>query len=406
MADHIDLDEEKRYAPVSNLHSRYKLLNNLDRVVGWLQSGDTIPFFINITLTNLCNHKCPMCTSKDMLDTRTAPIERVKELILELKDLGVKAIGLGGGGDPTCHPHYEEVLRFIGKQGLEIGSTTNGQLLTPGMINAAVENCTWIRVSLDADSPETYRKVHGMGGDEFLQVQANLAALVAEKRRLNSSITIGTTFLVGPHTISKAYGATALAKELGVDYIRLRPFFIWNSKKEKKPETNLVDIGKQRTGGRSYDINRSGGEEFFVSVAEEMDRCKELATDSFSVSFPENRVNRKDELNKRVHRCCSVHHFSVVVSADLNVYPCCMLEDAPKYSMGSLANQSFKQLWASEQRKIACERIDFSDCPNPCMSEGHNELLWELREGELRSDTKLVDILQATRVRIPHANFL
>ena len=65
-----------------------------------------------------------------------------------------------------------------------------------------------------------------------------------------------------------------------------------------------------------------------------------------------------------------------------------------------------KELWDAEQRRAACGKIDFSDCPNPCMSEAHNELLWELKEGELRPDTSIADILEATRLKIPHANFL
>lgn len=408
MASHIDLDEERQFKPIADVQSRYKLLNNLDRVLGWIQTGQTVPVLINLTLTNRCTHKCPMCTSKDLLDDRTAPLDRVKELITELKELGVKAFGLGGGGDPTCHPHFEEVIRFIGEQGMEVGITTNGQLLTPGIINAAVEHCTWMRVSLDADSPQTYKKVHGMDAPDFERVLDNVRALVAEKRRQKSSVALGTTYLLGQHTVQGAYGATALARDLGVDYMRLRPFFIWNTpnKEKEKQETAIVELGRKRTGGRSFDEKRAGGDEFFDLIAAELERCKELETDIFSVSFPESRVNRKEELHKRVHKCCSVHNFTVVIAADLNVYPCCMLEDTPKYVLGNLKNQSFQEMWASEQRRAACERIDFSDCPNPCMLENHNELLWELREGELRSDTKLSDILEATRTKIPHANFL
>ncbi|MFN8391411.1 MAG: radical SAM protein [Bdellovibrionota bacterium] len=407
MAAHIDLNEERKFSPISDVQSRYKLLNNLDRVLGWIQTGDTVPILINLTLTNRCTHKCPMCTSKDLLDDRTAPLERVKEIITELKSLGVKAFGLGGGGDPTCHPHFEEVIRFIGEQGMEVGITTNGQLLTPGIIAAAVEHCTWMRVSLDADCPETYRKVHGLGQAEFEQVKQNVRALVAEKKRQGSSVALGATYLLGQHTLDGAYGATALARELGVDYMRLRPFFIWQTGKGKKDaETQLVELERKRTGGRSFDEKRAGGDEFFAGAAAELERCKTLETDSFSVSFPEARVNRKEELKKRVHRCCSVHHFTVVIAADLNVYPCCMLEDTPKYVLGNLKNQSFREMWESSQRRDACSRIDFSDCPNPCMLENHNELLWELREGQLRSDTKLSDILDATRTKIPHANFL
>ena len=120
MVEHIDLEEESRQHMRKNLQSKYKLLNHLDRVLEWEQSGTAHPILVNFTLTNSCSHRCPLCTSRDFLDTRTLSLEKAKDIILQIKAVGAKAVGLGGGGDPTCHPHLKEVIEFIAHNGMEV----------------------------------------------------------------------------------------------------------------------------------------------------------------------------------------------------------------------------------------------------------------------------------------------
>ena len=114
MTEHINLEEESNQSVYTNLQSKYKLLNHLDKILEWEKKGTTYPILVNFTLTNTCSHRCPLCTSRDFLDKRTVSYEHAKDIILQLKAVGVKAIGLGGGDDPTCHPHLKEIIEFIG----------------------------------------------------------------------------------------------------------------------------------------------------------------------------------------------------------------------------------------------------------------------------------------------------
>jgi cyclic pyranopterin phosphate synthase len=405
MADHIDLSEELRWAPRRDIQSRYKLLNNLDRVLEWTETGSAFPILVNMTLTNRCNHRCPLCTSKEYLDDRTMPTAEAKRIVAEVARLGAKAIGLGGGGDPTCHPDLAEMISFIGAQGLEVSLNTNGQLLDAAIIEAAVRHCTWIRVSLDGESPATFKKTHGLGAEAFQQVVDNIRGLVAEKRRTGSEVTLGVTYLLGPHTVAGAVEATTLVRDIGVDYMRLRPFFEWD--KAVAPPSGpegLVELGKKPSGSRAWSPRER--ELFQEEMGRQLGRCEALSTEAFTASYPRERALAAGEHPVRVHRACYVHHFETVVAADLDVYPCCMLEDDARYRLGSLRGRSFQELWTSEERRQAYGRIDFSDCPNPCMLEKHNELLWELKHDELRPGTRVADLLAASRTRFPHANFL
>jgi len=409
MVEHIDLEEESRSPLRQNLQSKYKLLNHLDRVLQWERSGTTYPILANMTLTNSCNHRCPLCTSRDFLDKRTMPNEKAKEIILQLKAAGIKAMGLGGGGDPTCHPQLKEIIEFVGKNGLEVSLTTNGQLLNEGIIDAAIRHCTWIRVSLDADAPPMFKKMHGMDEAAFYKVVENIGKLVEAKRKLNAETVIGVTYLIGSHTVEGVYNATALAKKLGVDYIRIRPFFTWddakkNSEGEEAPV--IPTASPKRDGSQRVFPPKVVREAKAQEILKELERCKELEDEQFSVSFPADRFQTIQGKPERIHKQCYVHHFTLVISADCRLYPCCMLENNPKYCLGNLNEKSFKELWASEERKKAYNKIDFRDCPNPCMLEKHNELLWAIKHGESPPDITLKDALLATKERPLHANFL
>ncbi len=409
MVEHIDLEEEARQQVRTNLQSKYKLLNHLDRVLEWERNGTTYPILVNLTLTNSCSHRCPLCTSRDFLDTRTMTLERAKDIFLQLKALGVRAIGLGGGGDPTCHPHLKEVIEFIAQNGMEVSLTTNGQLLNDGIIDAAIRNCTWIRVSLDADGPQLFKRMHGMGEASFHQVVENIGKLAEAKRNLHSDVVLGVTYLIGSHTVEGVYNATALAKRLGVDYIRIRPFFTWDDAKEEKEEMEFPIIeqsASRRDGSQRVFPPKALREARAEEIKRELERCKELEDEHFSVSYPQDRFQTIQGKPQRVHKQCYVHHFTTVVSADLRLYPCCMLENNAKYCLGNLNEKSFQEVWLSDERKKAYNKIDFRDCPNPCMLEKHNELLWAVKHGEGPEDISLKDVLAAVKEPLSHANFL
>lgn len=408
MVEHIDLEEESPLPVRQNLQSKYKLLNHLDRVLEWERSGTTYPILVNLTLTNSCSHRCPLCTSRDFLDTRTMTLEQAKDIILQLKAVGVRAMGLGGGGDPTCHPHLKEVIEFIAQNDIEVSLTTNGQLLNDGLIDTIIKHCTWIRVSLDADGPPMFKRMHGMDEASFNRVVENIGKLVQTKRNLDSDIVLGVTYLIGPHTVEGVYKATALAKKLGVDYIRIRPFFTWDDAKKNITEDMpaIQTLSTKRDGSQRAFPPKAVREAKAEEIFKELERCKELEEEHFSVSYPQDRFQTIHGQPKRIHKRCYVHHFTTVISADGRLYPCCMLENNAKYCLGNLNEKSFREIWLSDERKKAYNRIDFRDCPNPCMLEKHNELLWAVKYGEGPDGISLKDALYATKEPQLHANFL
>ncbi len=353
-------------------------MKHLDRLIAF-EKGETVyPIHVNINVSNRCNNSCPLCTTKNK-DGKLADTKRVKEIIHELGELGVKCLGYGGGGEPTCHPDLVEIIRYSRENGMEVAVTTNGYELSDEIIETIVDCCLWIRISLDADGPEIYKKTHGMDEKAFQRVIDNLAKLIEAKKRKNSSIIIGITYLIGPHTIKGFYNAVKLCRDVGADNIRLRPFFNF--------------------GNSSY------SKEKIEFIAKELARCKELATPNFLVSYPDYRVDALAASKPRAYKECLIHHLNPIITPDLKLYPCCFLIDMEKYLLGDLAKKSFKEVWVSGERTQAFKRINFKDCPNPCALDPHNKVLWAIKTNSLPEGMNFIDLLQAVNEPILHANF-
>lgn len=361
-----------------NPFSSYKLIKHLDRLAEFERGETVYPIHVNINISNKCNNNCPLCTTKNK-DGTTIETTRLKEVIYELGGLEVKCLGYGGGGEPTCHSDLAEIIRYSKENGMEVAMTTNGYEISNEVIDAIVDCGTWIRISLDADGPKIYRKTHGMNEKAFYSVVENITKLVETKKFKKSNLVIGVTYLIGPHTIEGAYNATKLCKEIGINNIRLRPFF---------------DFGKNK-----YEKEKV---EFMVK---ELARCKELESENFVVSYPEDRYDSMLEKKPRTYSECHIYNLNPIITPDLKIYPCCFLIDMEKYLLGDLTKKSFKEIWSSEERKKAYERIDFKDCPNPCALDPHNQMLWAVKTNTLPKGIKLIDLLRSVNEPILHANF-
>jgi MoaA/NifB/PqqE/SkfB family radical SAM enzyme len=287
-------------------------------------------------------------------DDSTIPLPKIQSLVAELKECGVKAIILGGGGEASCHPDAAAIVRLIHSSGMEVGIYTNGSELSDELIDAIARSCTWVRISLDADGPEMHRVTHGLDGKLFPRVVTNIERLVERRKTSNTEMVIGTGFLVGLHTISGLYTAVKLSRDLGVDYIRVRPFYASGGYKKTSPEQSQAMMTEVR-------------------------RCLDLQTATFCVSFPPLRWQwLQESAPARGYTQCHAYHFSTIISANQRVYLCCFYENDEDFCLGDLSRQTFKSLWLSERRREVCDRIDVSRCPNPCILDEHNRLLHQI----------------------------
>lgn len=317
---------------------------------------------VSVHLTNVCNNFCPFCMGSKGIDQSTIPTEKVLGILDELVKLGVKSIALGGGGDATCHPDLAIIIRHASRIGLEIGIYTNACVVTEEVFYAICQYCSWLRISLDADSPETYRLTHGMPESAFANVLSNIGRFVAYRNVEKPDFIIGAGYLLGRQTLGGVYNAAVLYKALGMDYIRIRPFY------------------------NNYDYKQYSEADLDLYF-KELDRCLTLQDETFMISMPKNRVDWLSSASKaRSYKVCNAHNFTTIISANQKVYLCCFYENNEDFCLGDLARQSFQEIWLSERRRKVVASIDLSLCPDPCILDGHNCLLWSISKDMLHQN--------------------
>lgn len=120
-----------------------KLLWNGKRTEEFMQCGRTSPILVEIAPTGYCNAKCPWCFFKEKHSKERIDPEIMKQAIMDLSLVGVKAINWTGGGEPTLHPQFNEFVKLTQQLHLKQGLFTNAYQEIPNQ-----EAFSWIRVSL------------------------------------------------------------------------------------------------------------------------------------------------------------------------------------------------------------------------------------------------------------------
>lgn len=133
-------------------------LEKVDRVV----EGDT-PELVSceIDTSNFCQNNCSWCIYKDYLKCNRVHMNYTlyEQVIRELNDMGCKSITFTGGGEPTMHPRFVDMVMHAYFQGFEIGLITNGIKLHK--LLPILSMFKFIRVSVDSVNTKDYFELKG-----------------------------------------------------------------------------------------------------------------------------------------------------------------------------------------------------------------------------------------------------
>ncbi len=270
-----------------------------------LNNGEFVaPISCEIDPSNKCNLKCEFCMFGDWRENHTENLELniYISLIGELQQMGTRSITFTGGGEPTLNPNFNLMAKMAKSLGFQIGLVTNGVLLNKV---ENLEDFLFIRVSLDAHNAADYLKVKGV--NKFDVVLNNIS------NALDKNKTIGISYVVGPHNNKNLEQADALACDLGVSYIQIKPSYI-NDRGEIFTDFEYPD-GRPVIGTKRY--------------------------------LPQDNVP------------CTVAALVGIVGANGDVYFCCQGRGIDRLILGNLKDKTFKELW-TERMKL---KPNVSLCP-------------------------------------------
>lgn len=346
--------------PAPSRHFRAdKIFAHKDRLREWLRTGSAVPVTMEMDMTNVCNQKCPHCFGfYPERDQARMCLEEAKRIIREARILGVRGLTFTGGGDPMIHPDTPAAVAFAAEEGLDVGFITNAQKMTQAAADVISRYCVWVRVSLDAATPEVFFKTHGMGPKQWETVLNNVRLIVSCKARQGSRATVGVGFLTCEKTRADVRAFAKLGRELGVDYAQYRPLLSRHGEKE-------IDYSDESL------------------ISDMLAAQKEFQTDAYRVVCSEHKYRRIAQGRVgRTYGKCHGQFFATVVGADKKMYVCCHMRGVEKYEIGDLSKKTMSEIWNGEEHRRVAASVDFADCTQLCRADSFNNILWDLSEGK------------------------
>jgi len=195
---------------------------------------------INMDITTGCDHACGHCVDDDILNSgKRLKFEHVTNMIDTLQQDGLRSVILIGGGEPTLHPNFEEIVTHIKSKNLQLGIVSNGGHISRiENIAHTLTKGDWVRFSVDAATNETYQKIHWLTSNRkptnsLLDVLNGGARLIKK----NPLIELGYSYVIiwnGSEyrgrllcdNVDEISGAVQNARKYGFTYFSLKPCLI------------------------------------------------------------------------------------------------------------------------------------------------------------------------------------
>jgi MoaA/NifB/PqqE/SkfB family radical SAM enzyme len=178
------------------------------------------PIYVKIKINYGCNLKCEMC--KHWRETREMPLpmERFKDTISELADLGCQKIHFSGG-EPMLRPQLPDLIAHATNLGLRVTLTTNGTLIDKEKAKALITaGLRGVNVSIDSPIRKVHEKVRGVGGSFKSTIKA---VTLFHKYAHKGKITIRINTVVSRDNYPSLATLPELAHKLGAESINLIP---------------------------------------------------------------------------------------------------------------------------------------------------------------------------------------
>ncbi|MBN8683543.1 MAG: SPASM domain-containing protein [Chitinophagales bacterium] len=293
-----------------------------------------LPVTISLEPTTACNLRCPECPSGLRAFTRETGNLREDFFRKTVDELHRELLWLifYFQGEPYINPKFLDMVRYARSKGLYTITSTNGHFLNDENARKTIESgLDRLIISIDGLTQESYEQ-YRIGGklDNVIQGARNV---VKWKKQLKSRTPhIIFQFLVVRHNEHEIEGVYQLAKEIGVDEVKLKTAQVYDYENGNPliPTQEKYARYQQRRDGR-WELKRTPG-----------------------------------------NSCWKLWH-SCVITWDGLVVPCCFDKDA-LHRLGDLKKTRFREVWHNEayrQFRIKLlqgrEQIDIcSNCSEGC----------------------------------------
>jgi MoaA/NifB/PqqE/SkfB family radical SAM enzyme len=264
----------------------------------------------------------------------------VMRALTEAARFGVKGIVWTGGGEPTTHPSWQQIIDHAHGVGLEQGMYTLGGLLTPATGKFLAERASWVVVSLDSADAETYAAEKGVPPGRFEAARNGIEYLCGHKA------TVGVSFLLHAGNWFRAEEMLRVARLNGATYATFRPTI------------------------RTVPSDQSKCDDDRAWITDAMPTLQRLAREADVEIDPERFAQYRDWTSHPYSACYGIR-MNATITPDGRVWVCPNRREFAGSCLGDLKKESFAAIWARHPGVWT----DFKDCRVMCRLHPVNESL-------------------------------
>jgi len=324
------------------------------------------PLYAKIKVNYGCNLKCEMCNH--WRETREPPvsIDRFKEVIAELAELGCKKLHISGG-EPMLRPQIPDLIEHATGLGIRVTMTTNGTLIDKIKAKRLVEaGLRGVNVSIDSPIRKMHEKIRGVEGSFK---QTTRAVALFNKYAHKGKIAVRINTVIGRSNYETLATLPELAHQLGADGVNLIP---------------VDDHCGEHLSMRKKDIAKFNSEIAPIIEQHANELKIKLANED---AFPFGRDDSQVKMGRagryafgyyNKFPCYAPWTHSLI---DFNglVYVCCMTREQIK-PLGDIRKQSLKEIWegaAYRQIRLNMHPPALKPCQRCDDFIDENKTIWE-----------------------------
>ena len=141
---------------------------------------NTTPEVLDISIIRKCNFNCPYCyMSSTENDNSMLSIDDIKWLVKFFDDYKPYQVAIGGG-EPSLHPNFVEILKLFRDNNIVPNYTTNGlALLNKKIVESTAKYCGGIALTYHSHKSDIFKKALNILVE--LPVQKNIHLIVSHK---------------------------------------------------------------------------------------------------------------------------------------------------------------------------------------------------------------------------------
>ena len=289
-----------------------------------MAEGKTIlkskPQRLVLELTNACNLRCIMCGRDEANFNLTKfDINILKNLSPILNE--VEEVTLFGWGEPTLHPEFEEILKFLDNYPVKKYFVTNGMRLDKIKEALFKYHVDIMAISLDGAKPETNNSIRVNSDFNFIVEQLKDIVRIKKEKNLNYPY-MNFVMTLFERNIEELPDLVKLAAEIGLNEVKGVYLTVFTENLLKESLYNKKEKVKE-----VFNKTEKLGEELGIKIKLPYFQDEDIAGDKY-------------------HKDCFVVWRDFFVGSDGYVRPCQSIADKFfKYDFDA----DFEKMWNSEE---------------------------------------------------------